>query len=211
MVVVALKEPSGRTAAPTAGTPAKSWVWTKALESRVTPLAHSEPAESGPTDPDTVTLPPAATELGLTRRVTGAAGAAHAGTVRRVRMANTTAAMIRTGRMATSLCSDDPMGPGHQCDLGRSRAGDRRVSRQARTGLDLVAVVNQNEHDWRASRRFRNRLQALNRQPPTPGNNAQAADRSRIRTVFASSSTSLSDSTPVNSEGITQPAGGNDG
>jgi hypothetical protein len=69
----------------------------------VTPLAHSEPAESGPTDPDTVTLCPAATELGLTWRVASAAGAAHAGTVRSVRMAKTTAAMIRTGRMATSL------------------------------------------------------------------------------------------------------------
>src|SRR6266566_282618 len=58
IVVVAVKAPAELTAAPTAGTPAKSRVWTNALESRVTPPAHSEPAE-GPADPDTVTVSPA--------------------------------------------------------------------------------------------------------------------------------------------------------
>jgi hypothetical protein len=36
------------------------------------------------------------------------------------------------------------------------------MSRQTRTGLDLVAVVNQNEHDRQAAQRFRNRLLKVN-------------------------------------------------
>jgi len=69
--VVAAKVPSGRTAAITAGTPANSWVSSKALESSSMLVAHAEPAWPGPTDPDTVTLSPAVTERGLTRRATG--------------------------------------------------------------------------------------------------------------------------------------------
>jgi hypothetical protein len=63
-VVVTVKAPPGWTAATTAGSPAKSWVWVKALEIRVTLVAQSEPAGAGPTDPDTTTVSPAVTELG---------------------------------------------------------------------------------------------------------------------------------------------------
>jgi hypothetical protein len=49
------------------------------------------------------------------------------------------------------------MGPEHQPALGRSRHGDSPVSRPARTGLDLVAVINQNEHN-RPTTCSRNRL-----------------------------------------------------
>jgi hypothetical protein len=72
MVVVAVKVPSGRTAAPSAGTSANSSGEANALESSRIPVAHSEPAaDSGPTDPDRVTLSPAATDLGLTRTASG--------------------------------------------------------------------------------------------------------------------------------------------
>src|SRR6266536_6303951 len=82
ILVVVVKVPSGLTAAYTAGTSAKSWVWTNALESRVTPFAQAEPAASGPTDPDRVTVSPAATELGLTWMAAGGVvGAARTPTV----------------------------------------------------------------------------------------------------------------------------------
>jgi hypothetical protein len=108
MMVVVAKVPFGRTAAPSAGTPANSWVEKNALESSLTPVAHSEPAEFGPTDPDKVTLSPAVTDFGLTWSLTGSERA-HAGALRRVRMTNTTAAMMRTGRMATPPEQHDPL------------------------------------------------------------------------------------------------------
>jgi hypothetical protein len=47
---------------------------------RTAPDEHSEPAASGPTDPDRVTMCPATTGTGLTWTTTGGvAGAAHAG------------------------------------------------------------------------------------------------------------------------------------
>jgi hypothetical protein len=70
-MVVVVKVPSGRTAAPSAGTSANSRLESNALDSSLTPVAHSEPAEFGPTDPDRVTVSPAATELGLTRMLAG--------------------------------------------------------------------------------------------------------------------------------------------
>jgi hypothetical protein len=65
--------------------------------------------------------------------------------------ANTTAMMVRTGRMATPPYKHDPdSGPGHQRGLGRSRQGVGRASRQARTRLDEVAIMNRNKHGARA-------------------------------------------------------------
>jgi hypothetical protein len=59
----------------------------------------------------------------------------------------TTVAMIRTGRMATSLSKEhDPVGPGQQPSLGRSQHGHRWASRQPRTGLDSVAILHPNKH-----------------------------------------------------------------
>src|SRR6266540_4089330 len=115
MRVVAVKVPSGLTATTIAGSPAKSCVWVNACEIRVRRLAHSEPAESGPTDPDRVTVSPAAIELGLTWTLAGGVvGAAHAGAASSVSVptvaANTRAAMMRTGRMATSPDKARPYG-----------------------------------------------------------------------------------------------------
>jgi hypothetical protein len=53
MVVVVVKAPPGFTVAYTAGSPAKSRVWTNASEIKVT-----GPGQSGPTDPYTVTVSP---------------------------------------------------------------------------------------------------------------------------------------------------------
>jgi hypothetical protein len=60
--------------------------------------------------------------------------------------ANTTAAMILAGRMATpSEQARLYVSQGHELGLGRSRADDGRVARSARKDLDLVAIVNRNE------------------------------------------------------------------
>jgi hypothetical protein len=57
------------------------------------------------------------------------------------------AAMMRTGRMATSPLVRHGLGrPGLQPGGGRSRHGDGGASRQRRKGLDPVAIVNQIEH-----------------------------------------------------------------
>src|SRR5215211_7648652 len=132
MMVVVVKVPFGRTAAPSAGTSANSWVDSNALDSNLTPVAHSEPAtDSGrPTDPDRVTRSPAATDSGLTRSLTGSEDA-HAGTVRRVRMAKTMAAMMRTGRMATPQNSTIPCG-----SLAIACAGPVTAWRQASVAAD---------------------------------------------------------------------------
>jgi hypothetical protein len=58
----------------------------------------------------------------------------------------TVMAMIRTGRMATSLCRDGPVGLGLQHGLGRSRPRLGRASWPMRTGLGPVAIVDRNEH-----------------------------------------------------------------
>ena len=126
MVVVAVKVPSGRTVAPSAGTPAKSWLELNALERSLTPVAHSEPAWSGPTDPDTVTVCPARIGFGLAWTATGGVGdAAQAGTASSagvpIAAANSRAAMTRDGRMAVPFCglkASDTPGPG---DVGRAR------------------------------------------------------------------------------------------
>jgi hypothetical protein len=100
MMVLVVKVPSGRTTAPIDGTPANSWVEPNALDSSWTPPGHSQAAASGPTAPDRVTPWPAVTDVGLTWSLTGSERA-HAGVVIRVRMAKTTTAMLRTGRMVT--------------------------------------------------------------------------------------------------------------
>jgi hypothetical protein len=65
---------------------------------------------------------------------------------------NKTVAMMRAGRMATSLCRSTTWEcPGHQLGLGRSRHGSGRASRQRRTGLDPVAIFDRNEHGSRSS------------------------------------------------------------
>jgi hypothetical protein len=62
-------------------------------------------------------------------------------------LANVTAAMTRTGRMATPPGEARPsVGPGHQLGPDRSRPDDGQATRQARTGLDQVAIVNRNKH-----------------------------------------------------------------
>src|SRR5215217_5705248 len=68
--------------------------------------------------------------------------------------ARVAATMMRAGRMTTSLCSDDPVGLGPQLDLAWSRGSDDRATRQARTGLDPVAINDRNEHASQAPRRF---------------------------------------------------------
>src|SRR6266487_6844784 len=83
-----------------------SLVWANALEYRMT-LEQSEPAASGPTDPDTVTASPATAGLGLTWMTTGGVvDAARAGAASGVSTATIAAnrrlALMRTGRMATS-------------------------------------------------------------------------------------------------------------
>ena len=42
-------------------------------------------------------------------------------------------------------CSDGPVGLGPQHELAWSRASDDRATRQARTGLDPVAIIDRNE------------------------------------------------------------------
>jgi hypothetical protein len=85
----------------------ESLVGANAVEYRMM-LEQSEPAASGPTDPDMVTAWPATTGLGLTWTTTGGVmGAAHAGAACSVSIptmaANMTAAMILAGRMVISL------------------------------------------------------------------------------------------------------------
>lgn len=98
-----MKVPPGLTAAISAGTPANSSVCTNALDNSMRLLAQAEPAGARPTDPDTTTVSPAVTELGLTLRVVGAADAVAAGASIPTVVANSSAAMMammRTGRMA---------------------------------------------------------------------------------------------------------------
>src|SRR5919112_4274510 len=67
--------------------------------------------------------------------------------------ARVAATMMRAGRMTTSLCSDGPVGLGPQHDLAWSRGCDGRATRQARTGLDPVAIIDRNEHASQAPKR----------------------------------------------------------
>ena len=65
------------------------------------------------------------------------------------------------------------------------------MSRQTRTGLGLVAVVNQNEHDRPTARRFRNRLVIANgcawvSPPKVPARLGIQADSSFAACVAAS-------------------------
>src|SRR6266700_3408422 len=150
-MVVAVKVPSGLAVVYTAIMYPKSLVGANASEYRMM-LAQSEPALSGPTDPDTVTVCPATTGLGLTWTTTGVVvDAAHAGAASGVSMATVTAnrraAMMRTGRIATSpdKCAT-LVGAAHSAWLGpvtaerpasvaaganRTRAGRDRGSEQA--------------------------------------------------------------------------------
>jgi hypothetical protein len=139
-------------------------VESNALESSLTPVAHSEPAtDSGlPTDPDRVTLSPAATDLGLTWSLTGSEDAP-AGAVRNVRMAKTIAAMMRIGRMAT---------PPRNCtipcgSLGLACAGSVTAWRQASVAADAnwtrPGRGRQSDRARLANARcFRNRLVRVN-------------------------------------------------
>jgi hypothetical protein len=56
--------------------------------------------------------------------------------------------MILAGRIATSpsILRGPCWVPGLQREPGWSRCGDGQASRQARNGLDQVAIVNQNKH-----------------------------------------------------------------
>jgi hypothetical protein len=55
----------------------------------------------------------------------------------------TAVAMIRTGRMVIPPNGYDPMSPGQQPSPGRSQHGHRWMSRRPRTGLDPVAIFQQ--------------------------------------------------------------------
>src|SRR6266496_3978226 len=152
-MVVAVKVPSGLAVVYTAIMYPKSLVGANASEYRMTaPDEHSEAAASRPTDPDMVTVCPATTGLGLTWTTAGVVvDAAHAGVASGVSMAtvaaNKRAAMMRTGRIATSpdKCAT-LVGAAHSAWLGpvtaerpasvaaganRTRAGRDRGSEQA--------------------------------------------------------------------------------
>jgi hypothetical protein len=59
----------------------------------------------------------------------------------------TAVVMIRTGRMVIPPNSYDPVSPGHhQPRLGRSQHGHRSTSRQPRTGLNPVAIIQPMRH-----------------------------------------------------------------
>jgi hypothetical protein len=58
----------------------------------------------------------------------------------------TTVAMIWTGRMATPPNKHDPVGPGQQPRLGRSQHGRGSASRQPRSGLDSVGILDPKKH-----------------------------------------------------------------
>src|SRR5215217_8305734 len=66
--------------------------------------------------------------------------------------ARVAATMMRAGRMTTSLAATALVGLGPQHALAWSRGSGDRATRQARTGLDPVAIIDRNEHASQAPR-----------------------------------------------------------